>query len=91
MTILKKVIGIVLLLLGGLISFSTLINLLKEIIIMVQMKEELSAYHIGYTIGIIIGLVFVSVIAYYLIKLGLKLLERKKEKADTIDDIGKTE
>lgn len=91
MTILKKVIGVVLLLLGGLISFSTLINLLKEIIIMVQMKEALSAYHIGYTIGIIIGLVFVSVIAYYLIQFGLKLLERKKEKADTIDDIGKTE
>jgi hypothetical protein len=91
MTILKKVIGVILLLLGGLISFSTLINLLKEIIIMVQMEEELSAYHIGYTIGIIIGLVFVSVIVYYLIKLGLKLLERKKEKADTIDDIGKTE
>ena len=50
MTILKKVIGVLLLLLGRLISFSTLINLLKEIIIMVQMKEELSAYHFGVVI-----------------------------------------
>ena len=87
MNILKKIVGIILMLFSALFFISALITFLKFIF---QANTNADAYNIGYIIGHIIGFIAFVIISYLILKFGLKLVKKKVEeiKADSIDEIG---
>lgn len=87
MGILKKIIGVLLLLLGLILSIGILFTTIKLIIDKATLDFN-SAYNIAHLIGNFIGLGMFIVIIFFLFKFGLSLLKIKKKKTlpNIIDD-----
>ncbi len=87
MEILKKIIGVLLLLLGLILSIGTLLTFVKLIITLVTLEDN-STYEIARLIGNFIGFGLFIVIIYFLFKFGLKLTRTKNKPSlnDIIDD-----
>ena len=88
MDILKKIFGIFLLIVSAIFSLGTFLNFIREITLLIQRKEEFTSFEVGYTIGVFIGLIIISVLIYFMAKFGLKLVKIKKREIESIDDIG---
>ncbi len=87
MEILKKIIGVLLLLLGLILSIGILFTTIKLIIDKATLDFN-SAYNIAHLIGNFIGFGLFIVIIYFLFKFGLKLTRTKNKPSlnDIIDD-----
>jgi hypothetical protein len=87
MKILKKIIGVLLLLLGLILSIGTLFTTIKLVINKATLDIS-STYDVAHFVGNFIGLGTFIVIIYFLFKFGLKLTRTKNKPSliDIIDD-----
>ncbi len=88
MNILKKIVGIVLLLLAGLFSLATLLNFIRSVAKIINKNDAYTSYEMGYTIGTFVGILIVLVLIFFMAKFGLKLISNKKEQLESVDEIG---
>ena len=91
MNILKKIAGIILLLFTILLFFPVSYAFPIQFENCKKKFEEGAIGAPGYTIGFIICLVFYILITYFLIKLSLRLIRKKKIDATSIEEIGKVQ
>lgn len=87
MNILKKIVGVLLLVIAGLLTLSTLYAFIDGIVRTIEKFKDSGAYGVGSAIGTIIASAFFIFIIIYITKKGLKLISNKN-KTDSIDDIG---
>ncbi|MRX68472.1 Putative Holin-X, holin superfamily III [Flavobacterium resistens] len=86
MNVLKKITGLFLLLIGGLllfVSYGTLFTAIKNFIKASTNKE------LWYLIIFAVIVVFLTIGTIYIMRFGLKLLKPKALPEDSIEDIGK--
>lgn len=88
--ILKKVLGVIFILIGGLLSLSLLIQTRSTVISALE-RKEVSGYGLAYIMGIIIGFLIFLVPIFFLFKFGFKWISNKTKpkKVEGIDGIGK--
>jgi TRAP-type C4-dicarboxylate transport system permease small subunit len=85
MKILKKILGLFLILIAGLLSMITLGTLITAIKNVVKSPTHKD---LPYLIAFIILVFFLALIVIYMIKLGLRLIKRETISEDSIEDIG---
>jgi hypothetical protein len=85
---LKKLLGILLIILGGLFTLGVLSSIFTAIIVP-RTKTGNVAYDSGFAFGYWIFIVFLSVIIFFMFKVGLKLVKKKKINVESIDEIGR--
>ncbi len=88
MNIVKKMAGILLLLIAALLSLGTLMSIFGGINDSIREIKKSTTMGISYAFGSLVGAIILVAILYYMIKLGLKLIKGKSEKIDSIEDIG---
>ncbi|MCL9804955.1 hypothetical protein NAT51_05465 [Flavobacterium amniphilum] len=91
MRILKKITGILLLIIAGISGLAAFLVLIRETLSVIRKIDRYSAFDFGYSLGMFMGVLFFSTIAYFSAKYGLRLVQGKKEEKESIDDIGKPE
>lgn len=87
---LKKILGVIFILIGGLLSLSLLIQAPSTVISALE-RKEVSGYGVGYIFGVIIGFLIILVPIFFLFKFGFKWISNKTKpkKIEGIDSIGK--
>ena len=81
----KKILGLVLVLLSILISFSAIKELLIAILDYNNKSIENidSTYHLAYLVGSILGFGLLILLAFFLIRYGVKLIKAKEKLSNT--------
>ncbi|PIF34091.1 putative superfamily III holin-X [Flavobacterium sp. 9] len=85
MTLIKKIIGLFLIFIGGLLFIVTYGTLLEAVISYIKASTNEDFW---YLIAFIVLVFFLTIIIIYMIRFGLKLIKRKAIPEDSIDDIG---
>ncbi len=88
MNLLKKITGIFLVLLAGILSLVTLISAINATKESIEKIKESTSVGIGYAFGSLFGIIIIGVIIYFMFKMGLKLISKKKIEVESIDEIG---
>ena len=88
MNIVKKMAGILLLLIAALLSLGTLMSIFGGINDSIKEIKKSTTMGISYAFGSLVGAIILVAIIYYIIKLGLKLIKGKSPIIDSIEDIG---
>ena len=88
MNILKKITGVLVLLIAALLSFGTLMSIFGGINDSIKEIKKSTTMGISYAFGSLVGAIILVAIIYYIIKLGLKLIKGKSPIIDSIEDIG---
>lgn len=88
MNIVKKMAGILLLLIAALLSLGTLMSIFGGINDSIKEIKKSTTMGISYAFGSLVGAIILVAILYYMIKLGLKLIKGKSPIIDSIEDIG---
>ncbi|WP_452602364.1 hypothetical protein [Pontimicrobium sp. MEBiC06410] len=83
--ILKKILGVLFILIGGFLSLSLLIQAPNTVINSLE-RKEVSGYGMAYVFGIIIGFLIFLIPIYFLFKFGFKWVSNKKK--SRIEDVG---
>lgn len=91
MNILKKILGLIIILFTFLLSCSFIYALKTTFLISRKKFEDGKIGAPGYTIGFIISLFLCLLIIYFLTRLSFKLLWKKKIDMKTINEIGTQE
>jgi len=81
----KKILGVIFILMSILISFSAIKELLIAILDYNNKKIENSdsTYHLAYLIGSILGFGLLILLAFFLIRYGVKLIKAKEKTSNT--------
>ncbi len=85
MILLRKIIGLFLIFIGGLLFIATYATLLRAIINYIKASTDEDFW---YLIAFVVLVFFLTIIIIYMIRFGLKLIKRKAVPEDSIDDIG---
>jgi uncharacterized membrane protein len=85
MIVLKKIIGLFLIFIGGLLFIATYGTLLNAVINYIKASTNEDFW---YLIAFVVLVFFLTIIIIYIIRFGLKLIKRKATPEDSIDDIG---
>lgn len=88
MNILKKITGIFLLILAGILSLAALVSFINAITATIDTMGKSTSEGIGYAFGSLFGIVIIGIVIYFMIKIGLKLISKKKVEVESIDEIG---
>jgi uncharacterized membrane protein YidH (DUF202 family) len=83
--LLKKIIGLFLIFIGGLLFIATYATLLQAVINYIKASTNEDFW---YLIAFVVLVFFLTIIIIYMIRFGLKLIKRKAIPEDSIDDIG---
>ena len=83
----KKIVGILLITLAGLFTLGTLSSLFTTITVPAE-KTGNEAYDNGLVAGKWAFLVIISVIIFFMFKVGLKLVKKKTTNIESINEIG---
>ncbi|UUF12775.1 MULTISPECIES: hypothetical protein [Flavobacterium] len=90
MTAVKKILGILLIIIGALLSLSLIVGILKALMQSIGVLGKSTYEGIGFLFGTFIMMVIFGIIIYFIFKYGFKFLKTKALPQDTIDDIGLT-
>jgi uncharacterized membrane protein len=87
--ILKKVVGIIFILMGCFLSLALLAQI-PMAILRIKAEDSSEGYGVGYIMGTIIGAIILLVITVFLFKFGFKWVSNKTKpkKIESIDSIG---
>ncbi|MBD3583993.1 hypothetical protein [Flavobacterium selenitireducens] len=89
MRVFKSISGILLLTLAALLSFGTIMGVFNAVSDIMQQPEGSEKRSIPYAIGTLLGFAIFVAIIYFLMKFGLKLLRKKADVKESLDDIGR--
>lgn len=85
MKILKKIIGLFLIFIGGLLFIATYATLLQAVINYIKASTNEDFW---YLIAFVVLVFFLTILIIYMIRFGLKLIKPKALPEDSIEDIG---
>ena len=85
----KKILGVFFILFSLFLGLALLIGLPENIKLFFALFSDTSGYTIGYFIGNIFVTIVFFIITIYSFKKGLKLLKKKPNQIETINEIGK--
>lgn len=88
MKILKIIGGILLLTAAAILSFATLVSFIKAIFDSIREIKEDLATGLGYAFGSAVVVFLMVLLIIFMTKKGLKLIRKKVEPQDSIDQIG---
>lgn len=77
--ILKKIAGIILILIGFILSVGLLFAILRSISKVIIQINKNTTYGVSYLIGTLIGVSICALITYLIINFGVKLIKSKKK------------
>ena len=83
----KKIFGYIFLVLGIFLSLALLGSLPKSLADILGKSQTGTPYNTGYIAGVLFGMFFLALIAFLLIRFGLKWISKKKASRE-IHDIG---
>lgn len=84
--ILKKILGVLFILMGSVLSLALLAQIPMTIIRIKDVGDTSEGYGFGYVIGTIIGAILIAFMAFLLFKFGFKWVSNKKK--SRIEDVG---
>ena len=88
-TILKKILGVLFILVGGLLSLSLLMQI-PSLFKRLADNGGANEFGIGYVVGSIMGVLIICALIFFLFKFGFKWLSNKKNpKIEAVSSIGK--
>lgn len=85
MIVLKKIIGLLVIFIGGILFMGTYGTLLQAVINYIKASTNKD---LGYLIAYIGIVIFLTIVIIYMIRFGLKLIKPQAASEDSIDDIG---
>ncbi len=74
----RKTLGIILIIIGWLLAFMTLMSAIP-LLIRMSVQRALDAYGIGYLIGTFFFYFILGTISFFIVRKGLQLVKKKKE------------
>ncbi len=88
--ILKKVLGVIFILIGGFLSLGLLAQIPMTILRIKKVNSTSNDYGSGYIVGTIVGAILMALVAFFLFKFGFKWVSNKTKpkKIESIDSIG---
>jgi|LakMenEpi03Aug12_release.lakeMendotaPanAssembly.Ray.scaffolds.fasta_scaffold2898151_1 hypothetical protein len=87
MNVLRKIAGVLLLIIGGILLIGTLATIPNGISESIKKVKE-SSMGLAFAFGTLVGIAIFGILIFFSIKYGLKLIKKKSAEVDSIDEIG---